>query len=842
MEIPEIVGYDVLGEIGRGATGIVYDAVSPDGARWAIKVFDSMSSNVSLFGQQVRRVTEAEVATATVEVVAQALEARPALVVMPFLADGVENSPQTLQQRGVEGLGWSFLFQLARALESLHRAKVAHGNLKPGNIFVNQNEEPLLADYACGLMPGVHRYQYSDAVLYAPPEQLRNPGGYLEEAGYSWDVFAFGVLGYRLLTGIFPRADEIFASVSPPFGSNQRFEIEADHYGVAQTLEGAGPVIWSEEVANEIKAERRAILEACLQLDPAQRPANMIEVVRMLTSIEAELVAKNERLALIAAREKAVKQRQSMRRGLLAMSAVAFVLGGGWTVTELFRQQKDDEAADLLNAERNDVAAEISGLEEMVATMAEKERKLIGERDEARKNLAEEQGKSEEELRSAHVVNERLFDWLLEEGIEGLPILEGRRDRLRFLLEQIDQQITGLANRPPLAQEMGVLELRGAELALAMGDLEKGQRRLAEVLNDGKLPAKLAARARLRVLLLRSTRDPQSLKEELAAEEKLIQDALSGQSESLLRADGALALVKARMWEAQQQDKKALEEYLASLACFRKLEEQFPENTIMSLQVARGYLWAARTAAGEGVAGNPAKLRAQAAEAFLALSKKEKNPSPEVLYQIASAKAGQAIAMWQQGDVFSAEKLAKEGIPALVSLQTRMAGDFRVTVDLVSLRGIVATALRDEGKSKEARAILEKGIDDLEVGLRNFPDHGGGRYLLASMKWQLSGVLGQQANGEVGLATGRQARDELIALLESGVATPHPRKVRKSLAYLCGDLGHAADLLEKKKEAIGFFTECRNHWRWLMKRSGDDLEYREGHQWAVDRLTDLGVE
>ena len=346
MEIPEIVGYEVLGEIGQGATGIVYDAVSPDGARWAIKVFDSMSSNVSLFGQQVRRVTEAEVATATVEVVAQALEARPALVVMPFLADGAENSPQTLQQRGVEGLGWSFLFQLARALESLHRAKVAHGNLKPGNIFVNQNEEPLLADYACGLMPGVHCYQYSDAVLYAPPEQLRNPCGYLEEAGYSWDVFAFGVLGYRLLTGIFPRADEIFAPVSPPFGSNQRFEIEADHYGIAQTLEGAGPITWSEEAADEIKAERRAILEACLQLDPARRPANMIEVVRILTSIEAELAAKNERLALIAARENAVKQRQSMRRGLLAMSAVAFVLGGGWAVTELFRQQEDGEAAD----------------------------------------------------------------------------------------------------------------------------------------------------------------------------------------------------------------------------------------------------------------------------------------------------------------------------------------------------------------------------------------------------------------------------------------------------------------------------------------------------------------
>ena len=38
---------------------------------------------------------------------------------------------------------------------------------------------------------------------------------YLEEQGYRWDVYAFGVLAYRLLTGAFPRCDEVFRKVAP---------------------------------------------------------------------------------------------------------------------------------------------------------------------------------------------------------------------------------------------------------------------------------------------------------------------------------------------------------------------------------------------------------------------------------------------------------------------------------------------------------------------------------------------------------------------------------------------------------------------------------------------------
>lgn len=842
MEVPEIFGYQVLGEVGQGASGSVYEAVSSDGRHWAIKVFDSMSSNTSLFERQVKRVIEGGAIGVTVEVVAQALEARPPLVVMPFLAGGGGGSlPCNLQLREREGLGWGFLLRLAEALASLHRAKVAHGNLKPGNIFLGKNDEPLLADYACGLMPGVLHYQYSDAILYAPPEQLRDPGGYLEEAGYGWDVFAFGVLAYRVLFGVFPRADELFAPVSPDFGSAERFEIEADHHGVARALEEAGPVSWPGEGIDEAEAARRRVLDVCLHLDPRERPADMLEVARMLRSIEADLAAGRKREALVAAKENAERRRRSTQKVMMGLSAAALVLGGGWVVTEVVRRQEAREAAGELARQGRKAGEEIRGLEDTVAGLTDDQTRLAGERARALDDLAAEQGKATGELRLAHAVNDHLFDWLLETGIQDLPTLEGRRGRLVVLLARIDEQIAGLSERSELSQELIRLRLRGAEVALAAGDLDEGEKRLVEVLEQGGLSDRLSARARLRVLLLRSRRDPESLFDRLAGDERAIRSALAGDPAALLRAGGALALVKARMWEARQEKERALEEYLASLSCYRELEEQFPENAILSLQVARGYLSAARAAEGEGVAGNPAKLRAEAAKAFLALAQKEKNPSPEILYQIAAARAGQAIALWQQGDVFAAEKLAREGIPELVALQGKMPGDVRVTVDLVSQQGIVATALRDEGKSKEARAMLELGIARLKGCLKEAPDQGPARYLLASLQWQLSGVLGQEGEAMAELAMGKEARDGLTALLEGGPTNPDPDKVRRSLAYLCGDLGHAADLHGKRDLAAAYLTECRNQWRELVSRHGEDPECQEGLQWALDRLTAFGI-
>ena len=850
MEPPQIQGYQIETEIGSGAAGVVYLATREDGSRCAIKVFESMSSNPGLMADRIQRVLEAGAQNVIVPITAQALDARPACVIMDLLAESVAGEgvviSKTLQlafdQYLHNELTWPFLQNLASALAKLHSARVAHGNLKPGNIFLGQDGLPLLADFASGLMPGVHRTNYSDALLYSPPEQLSLPRGYDGEAGYRWDVYAFGVLAYRLLTGVFPRSNELFQSVCAPPGENQRFEIDADYEGIAAGLEQQPGVSWPDEASNEKEKAFRKIINSCLQLDPRSRPFNMREVARRFGAIEIEYAQKKERDHLEFLKEKAERKRRGASRRFAISSLVALVLAAGWGVTQFLRMQEQATALKDFVDYRVQANNKVSDLESQRDAALESEDEAIAGRESAETSLAREKSLATDELRSAQVTNEKLFDWLLEEGIEGLPVLEGRTARLGSLLEEVEKQLQGLATRPALAEQAAVLKLRRAELALAIGDLEKGQVWLKEAIADPNLTTQLSARAKLRSLLLTSKRKPSDLKERLGRMESEIVSAYQANEHDQIRAKAALALVKARVAESTSDGAGALAAYLESLKGFQELEKLYPANSTVGLIVGRQFLSAALAAEGEGSPENAAKLRKEAAAAFVTLAAKQENPAPEIQYQIASAKAAQAVSMWQQGDSFGAEKLAREGVTRLTALQSKMPGDFRVAIDLAAQKGIIATTLRDEGKATEAQSLLTKGITVLTKGVGEHPENWSARYLLASLKWQLSGLLGQQGSGDEELRLGIEAHDELKALLKNpAMKRPRPSEVRKSLAYLCGDLGHTSDLRNKREEAIVFLQECKRFWQELAHDEGDQLEIREGYHWAANRLAEMGV-
>lgn len=847
MQVPVIQGYRIRAEIGSGASGVVYEAESDTGELCAIKVFDSMASNSGLLAERIRRISGGLAAEVTVEISAQALDGRPGCVVMPLLGDsGASVRPRTLQVHFKSYLQndstWPFLLGLAAGLAKIHMARVAHGNLKPGNIFLDANGGPLLADYATGLMPGVHRIGYSDALLYAPPEQLRETGGYLDEAGYRWDVYAFGVLAYRLLTGQFPRSNELFQSVSPTPGTQERFDIEADHEGIVQGLEQEPEITWPDEPRDDTEARRREIVASCLNLEPQHRPFNMREVSRRFEAIETELAAAAENQRLIALREASDQKHRSANRRFVAVSLLATGLAAGWGVTQFLRMQEADKAQELFNDYRVTSEATIGDLESQRDNARSAEASAFEERDLTKQALADEQKKALDELRSAQQTNERLFDWILEKGIAELPALEGRKTRLAELLEQVDVQLAGMSDRPALADQSALLKLRRVELMLAMGRLAEGQAGLEQILEEEKLPEKLMARAHLRLLLLASKREASGLAGRLKKSGDIILKAWEDDQSKLISAKAALALVQARMWEAAGDGVKALAAYLESLENYRELEQRYPANVAVGLMMGRQYLSAALAAEGEGSTENAAKLREEAAKAFTALAGKQEKPAPEIQFQIASAKAAQAISLWQQGDTFGAEKLARESETELSALESKMPNDFRVTVDLASQRGIIATALRDEGKPTEARALLSKGISALTKGLQDQPENWSARYLLASLKWQLSGLMGQQGEGDSELKVGAEAHDQLQALLASKMKRPNPSEVRKSLAYLCGDLGHSADLRDQRETAVKYLEECKRYWQELARDEGDQLEIREGYHWAVNRLAEMGVE
>ncbi len=94
------------------------------------------------------------------------------------------------------------IFELFRpiclGMEHSHKNKIIHGDLKPANIVIDQNNTPKIMDF------GIARLlsnQKSDQNLYGTPRYM--PPEYLQkrEVTQSNDVYALGLILYELLTG-----------------------------------------------------------------------------------------------------------------------------------------------------------------------------------------------------------------------------------------------------------------------------------------------------------------------------------------------------------------------------------------------------------------------------------------------------------------------------------------------------------------------------------------------------------------------------------------------------------------------------------------------------------------
>ena len=851
MTPPTIKGYEIQAEIGSGSAGAVYEALRQDGTAVAIKVFDTMASNAALIRSRMQRVIESGVQDVTVPIFAEALDIRPACVVMPLLAEAQENGeyfvPRTLQTHLSEFMGteksWPFILKLAQRLAALHTARVSHGNLKPGNIFLDDEGGPLLSDYASGLMPGVHHLGFSDALLYAPPEQLRNPDGYLEETGYRWDVFAFGVIAFRLVAGTFPRCQSIFESVCPAAGDQQVPGIEAEHEGIAAGLEEDERQAWPTEPVDQRDERYREMIDFCLMIDPQGRPADMREVSRRFERIEEDLENEQINLTLVNQRKQTEKRRLIAVGLTKVFGVIALGLGSMWAWTQYQRSQEaQDAATKFKNYESNSIAT-IESLETdaELARLAEEKSKNMSIS--LREALTNEQRNALEELRAAQISNGRLMRWLLEKGVKGLPTLEGRKGRLSVLAEEIQEQVAGLEQRPGLEKQCALLRVRYAEALLAAGEDEKGEAALKDALTKGgeHLRAFHHVEGLLRLLLLRSGRNEAVTQAQLDEAQALITKEWPEGEDENFRYQAALELVNGRQAELDGKPAVAKKAYESSLKSFEELAKRYPETPALRMGLGRAYQEAALASEIGGDTSNTMKLREKAAAAFLKLASDPKTSTPELEFQIASAKAAQAIAAWQSGRSFTAEKMAKEGVVKLTGLQNKMPSDFRVATALASQQGIVATVLRDQGNSTQAATLLTRSINTLEAGLKKESTNWNARYLLASLKWQLSAIYGQKGKSAEEVKLGTEARDQLQLILDAGARSPHPDRVKAELAYLCGDLGHSADLSGKRTLGIEFLKESKESWESILALHPKSSEARTGVNWASQRLREMGV-
>jgi len=842
MEGLRIEGLEIGDAVGSGGCGTVYRATDADGEVVAVKVFEAMSIQRPLLVRGCQRLAADGWPGGVAPVLQSGYESRPAVHVTPFYADEVEGGgwrPRTLQYSIDQHPGddsWLLVRGLADALAGMHTRRVAHGNLKPGNIFFDESGGMHLGDWALGNMPGVSRFDFTDALLYQAPEQLRNNSGYLEEQGYRWDVYAYGVLAFRLLTGKFPRCEETFSKVAPPPGQEMREGIAADLPKIAAALEAHDEVAWPDEPANELEDLLREIVVRCLELDPLRRPPSMVEVVRGIERAEYLVAFEHERELLMDQRRHAARRawRANVAAGVLLGAAV---VAGALLVT----------ARTQLKREKQDRAADVRGLRAQAKDSQQTQVEAEEDAREARQTLAWERDRWLARLEASRGLGDRLFSWALAAGDRRLPALEGRESRLRQVEDYFRDFLKKTAEVEELSDERARAMLQLAEVSLALGETEAAATRLNEALDawvgmeTGPQWQLRVATDRLLYAVLRQGLGESELEADFATARKALEDLpLADLDEAQVKhLLAVLDLAEAKDFAARDDDGAALERLMRATVALNELADERPDAAVIRSQLAVCYVSSAGILEGMRQFGDAREARTMAVEELKRLL--EETPEDlKLRSELAGTYGAMAEAAVVAGDVAAAVRLSGEATEMLEELRGEQPGQVEVAVRLAAQRGLMAGLYIDRGQAPDAMKLLDSGIRLLEGGPSSAS--ATARYRLALLWWQKGRLLGVGGSPEQEIEFCTRAVEALEDLEGDPVEGLRTEQIRRSMAYLLGDLAHAAESAKDQKTAVEAFAKSVEIWELLCKARPGQEEYDEGLAWSRVRLKELGGE
>jgi len=217
--LPHQIGaYKVLRRIGSGGMGAVYEALQAQPQRRvALKLIrsDQLSAEaLARFANEIQalgRVRHAGIAR-----IYEGGTADTGLGPQPFfvmeLVDGLPLDEYVSKHRVGIRQCLMLMIQVAEAVHHAHQQDIIHRDLKPGNILVDEMGEPKILDFGVARMVSTDRVpveiatQTQAGVLvgtlpYMSPEQTEGDPDHFDQRS---DVYALGVLTYKLLTGRLP--------------------------------------------------------------------------------------------------------------------------------------------------------------------------------------------------------------------------------------------------------------------------------------------------------------------------------------------------------------------------------------------------------------------------------------------------------------------------------------------------------------------------------------------------------------------------------------------------------------------------------------------------------------
>src|SRR5262249_28120479 len=207
---------------------------------------------------------------------------------MPFIEGTPLHALVGPDRRWEQRRAAKLVYRLALALHVLHQIEGIHRDLKPRNIMLRPDDQPMLMDFglACSVATDESRVTLLGTPIgtpgYMPPELVKGDKGSM---GPATDVYSLGAMLFELLTG------------SPPFTDRK---LETLYYRILHEAPPQPTILRSD-----LDPDLEGILLRTLAKEPGERPRGMAD---LSSELEAYLTA-----TLLPEREASLKQVEHLR-------------------------------------------------------------------------------------------------------------------------------------------------------------------------------------------------------------------------------------------------------------------------------------------------------------------------------------------------------------------------------------------------------------------------------------------------------------------------------------------------------------------------------------------------